>query len=330
MTSCGKSDDDGNIFIPIRTGNGINYETVHATKGTLKQEVSLEGSFTEPYRVDLMFTHIGGTIESLNVHQDQEVEEGEVIATLKPDSLEEDITVQEIKLNSARSTYETLQAQHASADDIEFAKIALDLEQMEYDNLVELRDYLVLKAPFSGRITSVGNYRAGSTIDKNRTLCTISDSLRRMLTVSDFNGQLSNISFGTRVKIKQGTLLEAEGKVVDTVTQELRWGGFFGGDDGPTTVTSYVIQPDDDDLEFLDIGGIEVIFTTLRRDDAVIIPFEAVFEATDDLTNQTASFVNVLMNGIKVQTQVEVGAVTDQGLAEIVNGLDGSETLILR
>lgn len=341
LTACAKKDDNQDIYIPIRTGSGINYETVHAVVGTLKQEVSLAGAMTNPYRVDLMFTRMSGIIDTMEVHQDQEVSEGDIIATLRGDELEEEITVQEIKLNSAKTTYENLQSQHASAQDIEFAKIALELEQMAYDNLVEKRDYLVLRAPFSGRITSVGNYRPGSHIEKNTTLCTISDSSRLMLTAADYNSQLSNISFGTKVQIKQGTLVDVSGKVVDTITTEYGWGGFgggfvggFGGDfdedgDGPSTVTSYVIQPDEE-VEFMDLGGIEVIFTTLRRDDAVIVPSEAIFEATDDLTNQTGTFVNVLMNGIKVQTQVTVGATTADGRTEIVSGLDGSETLILR
>lgn len=334
MCSCGKNDDDGNIFIPIRTGTGINYETAHAIIGTLTEKATLAGEFTTPYRTDLMFTRMSGTIDTIEVHQDQEVKAGDVIATLKGDTLEEDIVVQEIKLNSAKSTYETLQAQHASAEDIEFAKIALDLEQMAYDDLVESREYLVLKAPFDGKVTSIGNYRAGSHINKNTTLCTVSDSSRVRLTVADYNGVLSNISFGTKVTINQGTLVSTTGKVVDTVTSEMRWGGGFGfgfgnDDNGPRTVTSYIIQCDED-TEFLELGGIEVTFTTLRRDEAVIVPYEAVFEATDDLTNQTGTFVNVLINGIKIQTPVTVGVVTSDGRAEIVSGLSGDETLILR
>ncbi len=338
LCSCGKPKTDENISIPIRTNGGINYETVHAVVGTLKDEVSIEGSFTTPYRVELMFTHMGGTIAAINVHEDQEVEEGEVIAVLSGDDLEEDITVQKIKLDSAQSTYDALVGSHASAEDIEFARIALEIEQTEYDNLTDKRQYLELKAPFAGRITSMNGYWVGAHIDQNSPFCTISDSSKVMLTARDRMGQLSNISFGTKVEIKQGSILETTGKVVDTVTSESggweMWGGNggfggFGGDGGPTTVTSYIIQPDED-LDFLEIGGIEVIFTTLRRDDAVIVPSEAIFEATDDLTNQTAQFVNVLMNGIKVQTQVEVGAVNSEGFAEIVNGLDGSETLILR
>ena len=328
LCSCGKKEEDGNIFIPIRAGSGINYETAHAVIGTLKEEVTLDGGLTSPYRTDLMFTRIGGTIESVDVHMDQEVLAGDVIATLNGDELEEEITVQEIKLNSAKSTYETLQAQHASAEDIEFAKIALDLEQMSYDDLVELREYLTLRAPFDGRIVSLRDYRPGSHIDVNTPLCTISDTSRVCLTVADYYQQLSNVSFGTKVDIDQGNLLSTTGKVVDTITDEVTMRDAEGQRNTFTLVT-YVIQCDED-VEFLDLGGISVTFTTVRRDDAVIVPSEAIFEATDDVTNVTGNYVNVLLEGIKIQTPVTVGIVTGDGRAEIVNGLDGSETLILR
>ena len=337
FSSCGDNSDEGDIFIPIRTGSGINYDTAHAIIGTLKEQVTLDGSFTTPYRTELMFTHMGGTIATIDVHQDQEVNEGDVIATLKDDDLEEEIVVQQIKLDNARSTYETLKSQRANADDVEFARIAYEIEQMAYDNLVEKREFLTLRAPFSGRITSIGNYRVGSHINQNASFCTISDSSRVRLSVTDYQGVLQNISFGTKVIIDQGTLVHTNGKVIDTVTSESYIGGFggfggfgFGGGDGPVTVTSYIIQADDEDIEFLDLGGISVTFTTLRRDDAVIVPVEAIFEATDDITGMTGSFVNVLINGIKIQTAVTVGVVTEDGRAEIVSGLDGSETLILR
>ena len=338
LCSCGSDSDEGDIFIPIRTGTGINYDTAHAIVGTLKEQVTLDGSFTTPYRTDLMFTHMGGTIATIEIHNDQEVNEGDVIATLKDDALEEEIVIQQIKLDNARSTYETLQSQRAGSDDIEFARIAYELEQMAYDNLIEKREFLTLRAPFSGRITSMGNYRVGSHINQNASFCTISDSSRVRLTVSDYSGALQNISFGTKVIIDQGTLVHTTGKVIDTVTSESYFGGFggfggfgFGGGDGPVTITSYIIQADnEEDIEFLDLGGISVTFTTLRRDDAVIVPVGAIFEATDDITKQTGSYVNVLINGIKIQTAVTVGVVTEDGRAEIISGLDGSETLILR
>lgn len=333
LTSCGEVSAEDEIFIPIRVGNTVNYETARAVVGTILEQVTLDGFVTTPYTMDLAFTHMGGKIVELNVRQDMEVEEGDVIAVLSDESLEEDIQVQKIKLDSAQSVYDNLRAQHASEDDIEFARIDLEIEQFNYDTLVGKRDFLTLKAPFSGRITSMGNYRVGSTINVNSTLCTISDSSKVALTVSDRNAQLHDVSFGTRVDIKQGALAATTGRVVDMITEENRWGALFGGNgwgggnnNAPSEIMNYVIQCDDE-IEFSELGGIEVTFTTFRRDDAVIVPSEAVFESTDS-SNTTSNYVNVLMKGIKVETPVTVG-VTSGGRTEILSGLDGGETLIL-
>ena len=335
LVSCGEVSVDDEVYIPIRTGNKVNYNTAHAIKGTILEQVTLDGSVTTPYTVDLSFTQMGGKIVELNIRQDFEVKEGDVIAVLDSTELEDEIVIQKLKLDSAQATYDNLRAQGANKNDIEFAKIDLDIEQYEYDVLVEKREFLVLRAPFDGRITSVNNYRVGSSINQYAALCTISDSSKVCLTARDSRGLLTNVAFGTRVDIAQGAISSTTGRVVDTITTEAGgWGngfgfgfGFdFGGGDMPSEVTTYVIQCDEE-IEFLDIGGIEVTFTTLRRDDAIIVPADAIYEATD-AGNVTSSYVNVLMNGIKVQTPVTVGIISGEK-AEILNGLDGSETLIL-
>ena len=314
LTSCGKASADDEIYIPpIRVGNTVNYNTARVHVGTILEQVTLDGIVTTPYTMDLSFTGMGGKIAELNIRQDMEVEKGDVLAVLSSESLEEDIQVQQIKLDSARSVYENLSAKHADKNEIEFARIDYMIEQFNYDSLVQKREFLTLRAPFNGRITSVGNYRVGSSINKYSTLCTISDSSKVCLTVSDYGNRLSDVSFGTRVDVTQGAIASTSGKVVDTITEEIGW-------------TRYVIQCDDE-IEFSELGGIEVTFTTFRRDDAIIVPEEAVFEATDS-SNTASNYVNVLIKGIKVQTPVTVG-VTSNGKTEILSGLEGSETLIL-
>lgn len=329
MTSCGNKEDTTDIYIPIRTGNTVNYDTAGVYVGTILEQVTLEGTVSSPYTTDLSFTRIGGTIASVEVHNDQEVHEGDVLARLDPTALEDDIVVQELTLNAARSTYENLVAQNADENEIEFAKIAYDIEQYKYDKLVEKREYLELRAPFDGRVITIGGgfgrqYGAGSQIDRYEPFCTISDSSKVCLTVADFGNQLTNVSFGTRVDIQQGAIASATGRVVDTITTD------YSTREGSFSVTSYVIQIDDD-TQFSDLGGIEVTFTTLRRDDAVIVPTNAVFEATEafgDSTGATTTYVNVLMNGIKVQTAVSIGVVSGDK-TEVLSGLEGGETVIL-
>lgn len=315
-----KENTDGEIYIPIRKGNQVNYNTVHAYKGTILEQEVLEAAFTTPYYTDLSFTMMEGTIAELNVHEEMDVKEGDIIATLDSEQLEDDITVQKLKLDSAKSTYEILQ-QKGSKEDVAFAKIDMDIEQAKYDELCEKRDFLTIKAPYDGKITYVGRYKSGSNIARNATLCTIVDTSRVCLSAID-NGRLGDIGFGAKVEITQGALVTTTGTVVDVVTEEFTgdFGG-FGGGNHTYTANRIVIKPDED-VKFEDFGSIQVTFTTLRRDDTVIVPSNAVFEFGNGYA------VNVLVNGVKIQTTVSVGIVSGDR-TEIVSGLDGTETLVV-
>lgn len=323
LCGCSKKDNtDGEIYIPIRKGNQVNYNTVHAYKGTILEQAVLDAQFTTPYSTDLSFTMMEGTIAQLNVHEDMDVKAGDVIATIDDEELEDDITVQKLKLDSAISTYEILQKK-GSKDEIAFAKIDMDIEQAKYDDLVARREFLTLKAPYDGKITYVGRYRSGSNIARNATLCTIVDTSRVCLSAVD-NGQLGDIGFGAKVDIQQGAIAHTTGTVVDVVAEEFSGDfgfGDFGGGNRSYQVNRFVIKPDED-VEFEDFGTIQVTFTTLRRDDTVIVPSNAVFEFGNGYA------VNVLVNGVKIQTTVTLGIISGDK-TEIVSGLDGTETLVV-
>ncbi len=319
FTACSDKDNtDDEIFIPIRQGNSVNYDTARAFRGTIIEEVTLQGGFTNPYSQNLAFTMTGGKMEYFDLHVDQSVKKGDLIANLSDDQLEEDIKVSKIKLDSAKATYDILMEKAPKSDETAFAKIDYDIAQTEYDALVAQREWLTIYAPFDGVITYVGNYWWGADVRQNSTVCTIVDSSRPRLTVVDQQNQLKNISFGTAVKVKQGAIASTTGKVVDVRTQEVR--NRFT--DESYSVNSYIIQVDDPEVKFEDFGEIQVIFTTLRRDDAIIVPTNAVYE-TDD-----GHYVNVLMNGVKVMVDVTVGIVHGDK-TEILTGLDGTETIIL-
>ncbi|MBQ8623787.1 MAG: hypothetical protein IJ424_05325 [Oscillospiraceae bacterium] len=318
FTACNEEDKVAQeIYVPIRTGNSINYETVVAYRGSITEREVLTAEITYPYSTNLAFTLTGGTIAHIDLRPDMSVKEGDVLCRLSDEALEEEIVIQKLKLDSAKNTYEILIEKKASEEEIAFAKIEYDVEQLEYDALIEKREHLVLKAPFDGIITYVGNVWNGASVRQNQTICTIADASRPRLAANDYRGVLKNIEFGTKVEVNQGALANTTGKVVDFRTTSTRWG--FGDD--PITVNQYVIQCDEE-VEFSDMGGIEVTFTTLRRDEAIIVPTDAVFE-TDE-----GHYVNVLMNGVKVQITVTVGVVSGDR-TEILTGLEGGEVIII-
>lgn len=318
FTACNEEDKVAEeIYVPIRTGNSINYETVVAYKGSITERETLTAEITYPYSVNLSFTLTSGTIAHVDLRPDMSVKEGDVLCRLSDEKLEEDIVIQKLKLDSAKNTYEVLVNKGASEEEIGFAKIDYEVEQLEYDTLIERREHLVIKAPFDGKITYVGNVWNGASVRQNQTICTIVDTSRPSLAASDYRGVLKNIEFGTKVHINQGALADTTGKVVDSREVSAHW----GFNDNPINVMQYVIQCDEE-VEFSDMGGIEVTFTTLRRDEAIIVPSDAVFE-TDE-----GYYVNVLIDGVKVQTTVTIGVISGDR-TEILTGLEGGEKIII-
>ena len=107
FTACGKNGDVGvNIYIPIRQGNTVNYNTAYPYKGTILEQVVLDASYTTPYYTDIAFTMTGGTLEQFDLHNDMTVKEGDIIATLSSEELDEEITVHEDgSYNSRRPSY---------------------------------------------------------------------------------------------------------------------------------------------------------------------------------------------------------------------------------
>lgn len=325
FAACGKDKgNEGEIYIPIRKGNKVNYNTEHAYKGTILEQSVLDAVFTTPYSTDLCFTMMGGTISEINVREDADVKAGDVIARLDSEELENEIRVQELKYNSAKSTYEVLSKR--GGDEAELAKIDMEIEESVLNDLIARRDFLVITAPYDGRISYLSRYRVGSQIAKNAIFCTITDTSRVCLSATD-DGSLVNIGFGAKVSVSQGALVNTTGTVVDVVSEEFTgsfggWGNFGEGAGNRTySVNRFVIKPDEE-VEFEDFGNIQVTFTTLRRDDAVIVPSNTVFEFGD------GHAVYVLINGVKVQTSVGVGIVSGDK-TEITSGLDGSETLVV-
>lgn len=327
LSACGNGKGtEGEIYIPIRKGNKVNYNTAFAHRGTILEQEVLEAYFTTPYSTDLCFTMMGGTIAELNVREDADVKAGEVIARLDSEQLENDIKVQELKYNSAKNTYDVLSRR--GGEDADLAEIDMKIEQSILNDLIARREFLEIKAPYDGKISYLARYHVGSNIAQNATLCTIMDTSRICLSATD-TGNLSKIGFGAKVQISQGAIVNTTGTVVDVVQEEFsggwgQFGGGFGGGGGGNqsfTVNRFVIKPDEA-VEFENFGNIEVTFTTLRRDDAVIVPSNAVFEFGDGYA------VNVLINGVKVQTSVAVGIVSGDK-TEIISGLDGAETLVV-
>ena len=124
------------------------------------------------------------------------------------------------------------------------------------------------------------------------------------------HNMLNNVNFGTRVELSQAATT-GEGMVADIIRNE----------NGDYSSYYYVIRPDEG-TEFFDFGAVKVSFNVYSRQDVVVVPSEAIKKVGD------RQFVNLLIDGVKVEQDVETGIV-DGSKTEITGGLVGGEELIL-
>ena len=92
-------------------------------------------------------------------------------------------------------------------------------------------------------------------------------------------------------------------------------------DNGDFSTYTYVITPDNEE-ELLDFGDITVVFDVYSRLDTVVVPKKCVKE----LGGRT--YVNLLIDGVKVEQDIELG-IEDNSNVEVISGLSGGEEIIL-
>lgn len=313
LGACGEKKEDKQIDIPILETKEISYKTVKAEISNISEKYYETGSYAYPYSQSVKFK-ASGLIESIEVEAPCDVKEGDLLCTLYSDEVQEQIEKEQIRLDQAKQTVQTIRQNGGSANELKMAELDLQIEQMNYDKLeASLEDYKVY-APCDGTFSYPFDRReplnVNSPVRAGDTLGYTSDLSQQYLCVSVYDNPLNNVNFGTRVTLQQGAA-EAGGTVKDIQRNE----------NGDFSSYIYVILPDEDS-ELFDFGDVSVVFDVYTRPDTVVVPQKAVRELAG------RKFVNLLVDGVKIEQDVETG-IEDGKNIEILSGLAGGEELIL-
>ena len=222
LCACGKSEKKDEIAVPILETKDITYKTVKAEIGDISQEYHQEGVYDYPYSETVTFK-ASGQIKSIDVESPCDVKKGDLLCTLYSDDVDEQIEEEEIRLNQAKQTVATLQANGADYSEIQLSQYDLQIEQLKYDSLVaSLEDYKVY-APCDGQFDLADRrgqeLTAFMPVNKGEVLGYTSDKSQKALCVSVFDNALTNVNFGTAVQIVQGANTMG-GTVTDIIYNE--------------------------------------------------------------------------------------------------------------
>ena len=312
LSSCAEKKKQEEIAVPILEAKSVQYKTKTAEIRDISQKYEQPGFYGYPYSKSVKFS-VSGQIKTIEVESPCEVTEGQLLCTLYTDDVQEEIEKEEIRLNQVKSTIDTLYENEADADQITMAQYDVQIEQMRYDRLVKSLDDYNVYAPCDGEFsmeTGRFPYNVYSRVERGATFGHTIDRSEKYLCVEVYDNKLSNVNFGTSVRLEQGAQ-SSTGTVTDIVFN----------DNGDFSSYTYVITPDNKD-ELLDFGDITVVFDVYSRLDTVVIPKKAVKE----LGGRT--FVYLLIDGVKVEQDIELG-IEDNNDVEVVSGLSGGEELIM-
>ena len=314
LGGCGKKAKKEEIAVPILEAKEIEYKTCEAEIKDISEKYYKEGAYGYPYYRTVRFS-ASGQIESIKVQSPVDVKEGDLLATLYTDEVQEQIEREKIRLDQSKQTVATLRANGGTAGEIQMAEYDLQIEQLKYDRLVEsLEDYKVY-APCDGEFNISQmewgrEFNVNTPVKEGDTFGVCSDKSREYLCVEVYDDPLSNVNFGTSVTLEQGAK-SSTGTVSDIVFVE----------NGDFSAYTYVITPDDKE-ELFDFGEIQVVFDVYSRQDTVVIPKKAVKELSG------RHFVYLLVDGVKIEQDIELG-IEDNNNVEVTAGLSGGETIIL-
>lgn len=310
LSGCAEKQQE-EIAIPIYEAKSVRYKTAVAEVRDISQKYVQPAAYGYPYSKLVKFP-VSGQIESIEVSSPCEVTEGQLLCTLYTDEVQEEIEKEQIKLDQAKSTVNTLRERGEDANQIQMAEYDAEIYQIAYDRLLESLEDHKLCAPCDGEFFMENGrypYNVNSTVDRGTVFGRIVDKSESFLCVQVFE-KLANVNFSTSVRLEQGGRT-ATGIVTDIVFRD-------GGDYSTYT---YVIAPDSKD-ELSDTGEIQAVFDIYSKPDAVVIPQKAVRELGD------RTFVYLLIDGVKVEQDIETG-IEDNSDVEVVSGLVGGEELIL-
>lgn len=315
LSGCSDDESSEEIKVPILEEDQITFNTVKAEIGTISETYTLDADYENPYLVTIS-SAVSGKVKSVSIKNGEKVKTGDVLLTIASDEIDKQIEEQQIRLDSAKQTYNTLSGTSGvSSAELETAKLDIDVEQNEMDKLLNKKANYSIKATASGTVSAESGYEdtfaVGQNVYEGQFVCTISPDEGNVLCArTNTKEALTDVNFGTSATVTNLNEDVGKGTVSDIIYTE----------NGDYSYFCYVIKLDGkEDLSYYD--NLKVTLNTYTKENVVLVPTEAI----RTISNET--YVDVLIDGVKVQTAVETGIVGDLQ-TEIISGLTGEEEII--
>ena len=336
ITSCDKKEEtDDLIKLPIIDAKEIKYSTETAKRGYLATKHNVIGEVGHPFITTISFAGVQGNIKEIKVEQGQNVSAGDVIATIESGEYQKELNEQKNKTEQARLRVDILVEENADKDEILFAKIEHELELVKLEKARENLENCTLKSPISGRIDWLEEFFEGQHIKDGELICGIADTSKPYVyfysedasvfrhgmsaaIVTDDDSYKGKV-ISAPVSAPYGASHEAANMVIIDLIDEIKLDNLDKSANLPDDKHG---EPRSDGIAPISEGKVIVEIIIEEREEAIIIPADAILKFSG------RKYVNLLMDDVKIETNVEVGLETEKEV-EIISGIREGDMVIL-
>ncbi len=229
-------------------------------------------------------------------------------------SLEQNVAAQQINLQKAELSVRQIEESNA-ARDVELALIDLEANQLRLDRLRDELDATRLFAPIDGVVTWVSRQaQEGENVQAFQRIVRVANPQDLLF---EYQGRDSNeFDVGMRCEITV-----RDEVYTGTVVLTPRSVPFDQREEYEDTVQILIDQPLSENVRIGSTGTAELILA--EREDVLVLPKRAVQRYA------VRRYVHVLVNGVRVERDIEIGLETATEV-EIVQGLEEGEEVVLR
>lgn len=299
---------------PLMKPAKIEYQTQAITRGSLSLQLRLAAIFYPEIQKSLSFEKQGGRLKALYVTYGQVVKAGDLIAELDADSLVSSVRIQELEVEKSKLALAKLQADRADAYSIKRAD--LDLQQQEF-RLEDMNRQLAATrvfAPIDGKLVYLIGASVGENINAYQTVAKVADTGSLLLKTTSTTGA-AELPIGAQVTVEylqqvlDGTVVANPSTLISDPDESMRKAALIriqGALPKDVSLGAYA----------------RIVFVKEKRENVLFLPL--------NLINLMSGrrYVNVLVDGIRVEKDVEIGLQTDTE-AELVKGVAEGDLVIV-
>ena len=313
-TGCGLLPDEEEILAPpLVEPQKIEYKTQAVTRGDLVEQLRMVGILVPGDTRTLSFENMSGRLKVIHVKLGQDVKAGDPIAELESGSVADQIAIQELEVEKIVLDLAHLRATGADSYAIRRTEIDLKQQKIRLAGLRAEKEATVIRAPIDGQVTYLISTPRGEWIGSYQMVARVADVSSMLLVTTDNNA--SDLPIGGVVQLEYKKTALAGEIVANPST--------LYNDPDERLRTAAIIEV----LAGLPMGAklgesMRITYVQDKREDVLVLP--------RSLINLMSGrrYVNVLVDGVRVEKDVELGLTTETE-AEVIKGLDEGDLVIV-